>query len=168
MAATPSVWTWRLSESHVAEVEAAADAFLARGRGPAVLSAADFPLPTLAPRLQQLRDELLLGRGFELWRGLPLHAWPREKAAAAFLGIGAHIGAARSQNAHGHLLGHVTDLGLASDDPNVRIYQTHERQTFHADSCDVVALACLEPAKEGGESLLVSTLSVCVRERVCV
>ena len=55
---------------------------------------------------------------------------------------------------------HVKDLGLASDDPTVRIYQTNERQTFHADSCDIVALACLRDAKHGGESLLCSALSV--------
>ena len=57
--------------------------------------------------------------------GLPLHTWPRERAAVAFLGIGAHVGAARSQNAHGHVLGHVRDLGVASKgNSSVRIYQT--------------------------------------------
>ena len=129
-------------------------------RNSVVLDAAAFPLPTVAPRLLAMRAELLQGRGFQLVKGLPLHQWSREKAAAAFLGIGAHIGAARSQNSAGHLLGHVRDLGLASDDPSVRIYQTAERQTFHADSCDVVALACLCQAKSGGESLLCSALTV--------
>jgi hypothetical protein len=160
MAATPATWTWTLSGTEIAEIEAAADAILATGAGPVVLDAARFPLPTVGPRLAALRNTLLQGRGFELVHGLPLHEWPREKAAAAFLGVGSHIGAARSQNSAGHLLGHVRDLGLASDDPNVRIYQTAERQTFHADSCDVVALACLCKAKSGGESLLCSALTV--------
>jgi len=31
--------------------------------------------------------------------------------------------ACRMQNAHGHVLGHVRDLGKSSSDPNVRIYQ---------------------------------------------
>jgi hypothetical protein len=70
------------------------------------------------------------------------------------------VGSARSQNKHGHLLGHVRDLGLRSDDPSVRIYQTSERQTFHTDSCDIVALACLQDAKLGGQSLICSALTV--------
>ena len=160
LAADPGRWTWTLSASEISEVESAADAVLATGEGPVVLDKAAFPLPTVGPRLEALRDEVLRGRGFELVKGLPLAEWPREKAAAAFLGIGAHVGAARSQNGAGHLLGHVRDLGLASDDPSVRIYQTAERQTFHADSCDVVALACLCQAKSGGESLLCSALTV--------
>jgi Taurine catabolism dioxygenase TauD, TfdA family len=64
------------------------------------------------------------------------------------------------QNADGHLLGHVRDLGLSSQDPNTRIYQTRERQTFHTDSCDVVGLLCLRPAKSGGLSSLVSSTTI--------
>jgi hypothetical protein len=42
----------------------------------------------------------------------------------------------------------------------VRIYQTKERQTFHTDSADVVGLLCLNEAREGGDSLLVSAVSM--------
>jgi RimJ/RimL family protein N-acetyltransferase len=93
MAADPSRWTWQLSESEASEIEVAACKFLERGEGrlPAMLEAADFPLsPTLVERLSTLRRELIEGRGFELLRGLPLHSWPRDRAATAFLGIGAH------------------------------------------------------------------------------
>jgi hypothetical protein len=82
------------------------------------------------------------------------------ECAALFAGIGAHLGRARSQNARGHVLGHVCDLGLSSADPNVRIYQTRERQTFHTDSCDIVGLLCLREARHGGDSLLVSALTL--------
>jgi hypothetical protein len=54
----------------------------------------------------------------------------------------------------------VRDLGLASTDPNVRLYQTHERQTFHTDSCDVVGLLCINEAQQGGDSLLVSSTTI--------
>lgn len=160
MAAAPSRWTWAMRESEVREVEAAADAFLESDLPVAALATpGNFALPTLAPRLRALRQELIHGRGFELVRGLPLHEWSAEKAAAAFVGIGAQIGSLRSQNKQGHLLGTVADIGAASDDPSVRIYQTAERQTFHVDSCDVVALACIYPAQSGGNSLLSSALS---------
>src|SRR4030095_4981381 len=77
-----------------------------------------------------------------------------------FFGVGAHLGSARSQNADGHLLGHVRDVGADSRDPNVRIYQTRERQTFHTDSADVVGLLCLNEARQGGDSLLVSAVTI--------
>ncbi|HEV8189145.1 MAG TPA: TauD/TfdA family dioxygenase, partial [Pyrinomonadaceae bacterium] len=51
-------------------------------------------------------------------------------------------------------------LGRSSDDPNTRIYQTRERQTFHTDSCDVVGLLCLQTAKSGGLSSLVSSTTI--------
>ena len=50
--------------------------------------------------------------------------------------------------------------GSPSNDPNVRIYQTHERQTFHTDSCDIVGLLCLKTAKSGGLSALVSSTTI--------
>jgi hypothetical protein len=40
------------------------------------------------------------------------------------------------------------------------VYQTHERQTFHTDSCDIVSLLMLRPARSGGDSFLVSAGAV--------
>ena len=80
--------------------------------------------------------------------------------ATVFRGLGAHLGNARSQNADGHLLGHVRDDGEDANDPNTRIYRTSARQTFHTDSADVVGLLCIRAAKSGGESLLVSAESI--------
>jgi len=153
-------WIEILSEEEISEIESAtkrlADAEI---EIPAIRSK-DFPLPMLGVRLQRMLDEVLNGRGFVLLRGLPVERWSRREAAIAFYGIGAHLGNARSQNAAGHVLGHVKDLGLSSRDPNVRIYQTHERQTYHTDSCDIVALLCLQPAKSGGLSSLVSSVTI--------
>jgi hypothetical protein len=157
-------WVGELDAADIAELEAAAEAVLAQSGDPAqrigALTAADFPLPRLVPRLRALRDELLHGRGFALLRRLPVERYSMLECTALFAGIGAHLGRARSQNARGHVLGHVCDLGLSSADPNVRIYQTRERQTFHTDSCDIVGLLCLREARRGGDSLLVSALSI--------
>lgn len=153
-------WRQTLTAAQIDEIDAAMQALLARGAMLAQLSAEDFPLPTLGPQLAALREELLHGRGFALLRGLPVARYTPKQRAAIFLGIGAHLGRARSQNAAGHVLGHVCDLGVSSSDPNVRIYQTHERQTFHTDSCDVVGLLCLREARAGGDSLLVSALAI--------
>ena len=124
----------------------------------AAVDAAVLALPrSFIEGLHALRDNTLLkGQGFFVLRGLPTAAWGDRKSAAAFLLLSKVLGNLRQQNGAGHVLGHVTDLGLSSSDPSVRVYQTHERQTFHTDSCDVVALLCLRPAKQGGDSFLVS------------
>ena len=160
LAATPERWTWHLAHRDIEEISDAADAALARQQDLATLTPKDFPLPRLAARLVELRREILCGLGFVLLRGLPVDGWPRRKLACAFIGLGCHLGSLRSQNAKGHLLGHVCDLGLESSDPNVRIYQTRERQTFHTDSSDLVVLLCLRTAKRGGGSLLVSAETI--------
>jgi hypothetical protein len=124
------------------------------------LSPANFPLPRLGPVLRSVLAELLEGRGFIMLRGLPVERMTREEQAIAYLGVGAWLGSFRSQNAKGHLLGHVKDLGLDITDPNVRYYQTRRALEYHTDSVDVVGLLCLKTAKAGGESYLASSMSV--------
>jgi len=144
----------------VAEVENAARAFLARHGDISHLRPETFVVPALQAKLAALRKTLIHGIGFEVIRGIPVDRMGRELASTIFFGIGAHLGRARSQNAAGHLLGHVRDIGADSRDPNVRIYQTRERQTFHTDSADVVGLLCLNEARQGGDSLLVSAVTI--------
>ena len=155
-----TAWIEWLSESEIAEVDIAVRRLEESSFDLRSITSDDFPLPKLAPRLHGLLDEVLNGRGFVLIRSLPIHRWTSRQAAIAFLGIGVHLGNLRMQNADGHLLGHVRDLGLSSQDPNIRVYQTRERQTFHTDSCDVVGLLCLRPARSGGLSSLVSSTTI--------
>ena len=160
MAGREAEWLVRLDPTEIEELEGAAEPLVASDANIALVSAADFELPTLGPKLLRLREELIKGRGFTLLRGLPVERYSEREAAAIFFGLGSHLGHARSQNAMGHVLGHVRNLGKDSSDPKVRVYQTKERQTFHTDSCDVVGLLCLNPAKSGGRSLLVSANTV--------
>lgn len=154
-------WLMPLVPADIREIEQAVKSLIARDADIAAISAADFPLPSLAPKLKaRVRDEALNGRGFLLLRGLPVERWDLREAATAYFGLGTHLGSARSQNAKGHVLGHVQDLGLDAQDPNVRVYQTNARQTFHTDSCDIVALLCLKTARSGGLSALVSSITI--------
>jgi hypothetical protein len=159
--AAHDAWMMPLTPADIREIEQAMELLVAREADIAAISAADFPLPSLGPNLRaRVRDEVLNGRGFLLMRGLPVERWSLREVATAFFGLGAHLGSARSQNAKGHVLGHVRDLGLDAEDPNVRIYQTSARQTFHTDSCDIVALLCLKTARSGGLSALVSSTTI--------
>jgi len=154
-------WSYHLSPSEIAEIEAALKMVQARGLDIASIRREDFPLPTLGPVLDRLRGEVLDGRGFVLLRGVPVEDRPIAESAAIYWGIGTYFGNARSQNAQGHLLGHVYDLGGSSaTNPNIRSYATSERQNFHIDRCDVVALLCLRRAKSGGLSAIASSMAV--------
>jgi hypothetical protein len=159
-AASSGDWIEPLDDADLDELSRASEPWLAPAADLAQLRRDAFPLPMLAPRLAKLSHDLLEGRGFALWRGLPVERWGRRRCAVAFFGLGTHLGHPLSQNAKGHVLGHVRDMGLASSDPNVRIYQTRERQTFHTDSADFVALLCLQEAREGGLSALVSSATL--------
>lgn len=160
MALSPEKWRFPLSEAIITELEQAAAAYRETGRDIGELTANDFPLPDFAPALLDLRNTLIDGHGFGLFTGLPVDRYDQWTAAAIFCGIGAHLGSPRSQNAAGHLLGHVRDTGADPKDVTTRIYQTSARQTFHTDSADVVGLLCLREAMEGGDSLLVSTITI--------
>lgn len=150
-------WTHDLSADEIAELGAAADAYISSGQPLEGLTKEAFSLPLLTPVMKRIRDDLLEGRGFTLMRGVPVNEWGVHKSAVAYMGLGTHIGNFVSQNGRGHILGHVKDLGDdATQTHKVRIYRTNARQFFHADPADVVGLLCLHKAIEGGESDVVS------------
>lgn len=161
MAARADEWIYPISEAEVAEVEAALRPLCDRGVEISSIRKEDFPLPLLAPRLDRCRRDMMRGRGFALMRGLPVERWTIREAATAYFGIGTHMGPVRPQNARGHILGHVKDLGRdAHADPTARVYETRERQGFHTDRSDVVSLLCLKTSKSGGASSLVSSMTI--------
>ena len=159
MMAAPERWTYRLSDADVAEIENAATIFIDSGRPLGQITRDLFPLPEFGVWLESLRETLIHGIGFQLITGLPVETYTEDMRATIFCGIGSHIGRARSQNAAGHLLGHVRDVGADINDPNTSIYQTTSRQSFHTDSCDVVGLLCIREAMSGGDSMLASSMT---------
>ncbi|MBT6858234.1 MAG: TauD/TfdA family dioxygenase [Rhodospirillaceae bacterium] len=122
----------------------------------------DFPLNTCAAELAALLPEVQNGLGFRVLRGIPRDKYSDAECELLYWGIGVHIGSPVSQNDRGHLLGHVLDEDRSYDDPSARGYQTAQRMDFHCDllPVDVLGLFCLHQAKSGGESHLVSSLTV--------
>lgn len=153
-------WVVPYSAAEVAEIENAVASALARTDDLLTLEREDFPLPRLAGRLRAIENEVVRGRGFVLLRGLPVERWTRRQSAFAFWGLGRHFGDPVPQNAQGHLLGHVKDIGKDPGNPMHRVYQTSYRHLFHTDSCDIVGLMCLRQAKSGGLSRIVSSTTL--------
>ena len=153
-------WTHVLSDDDIEELDAAIRCHVESGLGMDRVTPATFSLPRLAKKLKKILDEILHGRGFVVVRGFPVERYTTEQAAIGFLGLGSYFGTFRSQNAKGHLLGHVKDLGLDIRNSGTRFYQTNRRLDYHTDSCDIVGLLCLKTAKSGGASRIVSSVTL--------
>ncbi len=150
-------WKLYLDPNDIAEIDAALAA--AQEAGVAVpFTANDFPLPTLTQKIDEIVDRVSNGKGICLVKGLPRDRYSDDECEIIYWGIGVHVGRPVSQNARGHLLGHVRDEGRVLSDPNARPYQTHAKMDFHCDllPVDVLGLFCMRPAKSGGESYVVS------------
>lgn len=119
-----------------------------------------FPLQGLAALLEDVRRELLDGRGVVRLRDFPLDRLDREGIAIAYLGLGAYLGRRVPQNRFGHLLGHVKNLGGDRADRDTRGYTTSQGMSFHVDSTDFVGLLCVGEAKTGGESRIASSVTI--------
>jgi Taurine catabolism dioxygenase TauD, TfdA family len=143
-------WFYELAAEDLAELDAAIRTHFAEGREMGDLSPATFRLPTLSKKIATLLDQVIHGCGFVMLRGFPVTKYTTAESAVAYLGVGSHFGSFRSQNAKGHLLGHVCDLGLDIRKPTTRYYQTNRELEYHTDSCDIVGLLCLKTSKSGG------------------
>ncbi|KXG53371.1 Taurine catabolism dioxygenase TauD/TfdA [Penicillium griseofulvum] len=154
----PELWTHHFTADEVAEISHATDQFIQSGTPLTGISKSNFHLPNLSERMGNLREDLINGKGFFRFRGLPVQEWDLQKCATAYMGLGTYLGYFVSQNGRGHVLGHVKDLG---EDPTktdrVRIYRTNARQYFHTDGSDIVGLLCIAKSLSGGESDIAST-----------
>ncbi|MBL4721203.1 MAG: TauD/TfdA family dioxygenase [Alphaproteobacteria bacterium] len=154
-------WRYVLSDADIRELDEALQSTVTQGLEIIQINSANFPLPTLSKRLRQMRGDVLNGRGFMQIRGVPVERYSIEESARVFFGIGAHMGSLRSQNADGHVLGHVCDLSHDyKTNANLRGYRAGGPLKFHTDSVDIVGLLCLRAAKEGGASKIVSASTI--------
>jgi len=152
---------FELSQSDITEIDSAIAAVEARGLGIMDIGIDDFPLPELDAKLTLLKHQLMDGRGVALLPGLPVDRLGAARTAIAYWAMGLRVGDPVSQNAKGHLLGHVADL-VGSDIKTLsnRGYQTNATMHYHCDSCDVAALLCVHQAKSGGMTMVASSLAI--------
>lgn len=153
-------FSYVITDDDAEELVAGLAAFRRQGVPIEAVSRENFPLRRFADVLADVRRELVDGRGLIMLRNFPVQRLDREQQAIAYLGLGAYLGKAMSQNRHGHILGHVKDLGGDYSDANTRGYMTRAEMRFHSDACDYVGLLCLQGAKSGGASRVASSVAV--------
>lgn len=107
--------------------------------------------------LSKAYDEVRAGRGFVVLRGLPADG-TLERFTEAVLEAGSHFGELLSQNAQGERVGQVIDA--TQDDPTPRMYRSNLELRPHSDITAMISLACWQKARSGGESVIVSGVTV--------
>ena len=155
-----SSWIHVLGDSDLEELAAALEQVRSRNLGAGEFEREDFPLPSLSLRLEKVVQELEHGRGCVLIKGLDVDRYTIADLKALYWGLGVHLGIPITQNAKGQLIGHVTDSGRDYYSKNVRGYTTNDAIRPHCDSSDVVALLCVHHAKQGGESIIASSITI--------
>ena len=151
-------WVYHFSAADIAELRRATASVVARGLGFATITPRTFELPVLGPKLKLLADDVQFGRGFVLMRGFPLDL-PQDQIERMYFGLMSHMGFPIAQNHHGELMVHVRDDGAGYNN-KVRSYRSNHLLTYHADWSDMVALACVRPAAEGGISRIISAVTI--------
>ncbi len=153
-------WIHNFTPAEVAEIKAAHSHARALGKTLPTLTREDFPLPTVSARLAAARDVLEEGTGIYQFRGFDVEGFSKDDLRLIYWGIGKHMGTAVSQSADGDLLGDVRNVGVDIHSPQGRGYKSNQKLSFHTDSCDVVGLFVMRVAKEGGLSLVASSVAI--------
>lgn len=156
----PDAWTYELDDTARAAIVEAAHAMRDAGVTPETATQSSVNLDALAPLTARWIEALRRGRGFVLVRNFPVDLLDEATTELAYLAFGLQFGLPVSQDGSGTLLGHVRDQRVPRTTPAIRRYATNERQDFHTDGADIIGLLCLQRARRGGESRIVSAAAV--------
>ncbi|KAL2851868.1 hypothetical protein BJY01DRAFT_244801 [Aspergillus pseudoustus] len=161
-------WNYHLTTEDIEEIEAALKHFKGLDLSLGHITQETFPLPSLHSTLRSISREIHLGRGFKVVRGVPVDGHTREENVIIYAGIASHIAPIRGRQDSQHagnpadvVLAHITDLSRKVDTSSIKApAYTTEKQVFHTDAGDVIALFALAEAEEGGQSFLSSSWHV--------
>jgi Taurine catabolism dioxygenase TauD, TfdA family len=103
--------------------------------------------------------EIKEGTGFAILRGLPREDLTQDQFELLTWAIGLHIGVARPQGKASQYLSAVRDAGVVYRTGKGRGYSSNADLDFHTDSADIVLLTCYNVAKEGGMSMVSSSVT---------
>ncbi len=119
----------------------------------------DFDLGSAWPVIARALREVATGTGFAILRGMPRQDTTAEEFELLTWAIGLHTGVARPQGKASHYLSAVRDVGTTYRSGKGRGYSSNADLDFHTDSADIVLLTCYNVAREGGMSMVTSSVS---------
>ncbi|CAK3972351.1 Taurine hydroxylase SAT17 [Lecanosticta acicola] len=161
-------WTYVLNDAELQEIEAALKHFKSLNKPVSYIDQETFPLPNLHAALRGISHQVHNGRGFKVLRGLPVDKHNREENVMIYVGVSAHIASIRGRQDHQFegkpadvILNHIKDMTKTVEASKIGApAYTTDKQVFHTDAGDLIALFCLETAAEGGQSKLSSSWAV--------
>jgi hypothetical protein len=169
--AQSACWRRQVSPAQLAELDAALAAAKAHGLGWENMKAADFPLPSFAPLIADIRSELEDGGGIVMLRGIDPGRYPLDDLKILYAGLCRQLGTLVFSNRGGEIMREIRDVGadvgkrygeLPGDGFLSSYSRTLSNQAlrYHTDRCDVVGLFCIRQAAKGGVSKLCSSPAV--------
>jgi hypothetical protein len=120
---------------------------------------ADFELGSAWAPIAAALHDVRHGRGIALVRGLPRDEITELEFELLTWGIGLHAGVARPQGKASQYISPVRDAGTVYRSAGGRGYSSNAELDFHTDSADIVLLACYNQAREGGMSMVTSSVT---------
>ncbi|KAM7191607.1 hypothetical protein V8F20_009214 [Naviculisporaceae sp. PSN 640] len=161
-------WNYHLSPGDLQEIDSALQHFKQLGKPLGFITQETFPLPNLHRTLRDISQEIHNGRGFKVIRGVPVAKYTREENIIIYAGISSHVAPIRGRQDHQHdgrpadvVLAHIKDLTAKVHASNIGApAYTAEKQVFHTDAGDVIALFALGESLDGGQSYLSSSWKV--------
>ncbi|RSL86391.1 hypothetical protein BHE90_016811 [Fusarium euwallaceae] len=145
-----------LSESDLQEAENALRVFKALGLDGDLVSRDNFPLPTLGPRLDEIRRDVHDGKGFGVIRGLDPLKYSIEDLTVMYLGIQSYIANRHGrQDRKGNMLVHIV-----ADNSSKLKAGHHRHSTSPIEAGDVVSWLTRSTAASGGKCIIASAYTV--------
>jgi len=146
--------TRRLSEAQLEALDAAVRA--TEGRVPTDVTKADFGAPVLAALMTAVRYDLMAARGCVMLSGVDLACYDVEQFKRLHFGLGAHLGTATEQSPRHDRIG----LVRKEPNPQRRGYLMDSELGPHTDYHEILSLASVVAAEEGGVSGFVSSAAI--------
>ncbi|RDB25525.1 hypothetical protein Hypma_006210 [Hypsizygus marmoreus] len=154
-------WVYELNADQLKEIDDALKHFRGLDKPLGYISTETFPLPTVGPILADLSREIHTGRGFFVLRTIPVDSYTREENAIIYAGVSSYVGALRAVQDGKSVIAHIKDLSQThpANIIGAPAYTT-DKQVYHTDAGDIIALFALETAAEGGTSRISSSWKV--------
>jgi len=155
-----------LTDACLAELDKAASDLTANPLPVEALTPAHFPMPACTAEMARVRAALTDGIGFAIIDRLPLDSYDEQTLVRIYWLLVSLITRPVAQKWDGTMIYDVTDTGLNDEPGNgVRSSKTKNGQYYHTDNAfnlppNFVSLLCLQPAKTGGTSGLISMQTV--------
>ena len=144
-------WCRELTAGEIDELDAALSHV--RDRNPeldlASMTVDDFPLPTFAAEVDNLRRVLVDGCGAFAYTGVPVDRYDDDELRALWWGLCLSIGTPVAQSWRGDVIGDVRDIGTGVTGRAGRGYTSNSELSFHCDTADVTGLFVLRQGKTG-------------------